>query len=138
MADVDWSEFEKLGESEVRFLLSTNRWGETRAEMARQWLALQASNRTSDRETATLDEARRANALAEEANRSASEANAIAREASASAKRSANAALIANAIAIASAAAAIHGLPAISEPVTTRARADRFQGFQNAERIGLA
>ena len=79
----DWSEFEKLGEEQTRYLLATRRWGPTRANMAKHWLDLQESERRSAAGRAAISEATDANSLALSANRLAEEANEVARSSSA-------------------------------------------------------
>jgi hypothetical protein len=94
-----WAYFESKGELEIRKELGSGLMGAANVRVAQEWLAHKASQRSSEEIAASLDEAKRANALAREANSLAEQADASAREASASARDANNLARAANSIA---------------------------------------
>jgi len=109
-----WREFENLGESEVRKRLAGRLWSEEKNALARQWLDLCESSRSSEDRRQTLIVAKEANDLARSANELALEANSLARSAnttaldsSTAANRSADAARTSNIIATLALAAAV-------------------------------
>jgi ferric-dicitrate binding protein FerR (iron transport regulator) len=90
-----WEQFDNLGVAEVRRRLGARSYGDANEKLAREWLALQESQRMSADNAASLAEARAANELArsanelaERANDAALEANSVATISAASAARS--------------------------------------------------
>jgi ferric-dicitrate binding protein FerR (iron transport regulator) len=71
-----WEQFDSLGVAEVRRRLGARSYGDAREKLAREWLALQESQRMSADNAASLAEARAANELARAANELAERANA--------------------------------------------------------------
>lgn len=76
-----WAYFESKGELEIRKELGSGLMAAANVRLAQEWLAHKAAQRSSEEIAASLDEAKRVNALAREANSLAEQANASAREA---------------------------------------------------------
>ena len=60
----DFSEFEGLGEEQVRLKIASLKWQGTQANKAREWIEFSASRRRDAREEKTLLIAKRANTIA--------------------------------------------------------------------------
>lgn len=76
-----WGYFESRGELEIRKELGSGLMSAANVRLAQEWLAHKASQHSSEEYAASLEEAKRANALAREANSLAEQASASAREA---------------------------------------------------------